>query len=72
MRGSVLYVYFQPLKYQFFDDGEGGLINNDNVTLSLWYTAVPNAGILAMWPAIGSHTIAFGGMASKYLFFFAQ
>jgi len=55
----------KPLKYQFFDDGAKGLLNNDNVTLTMWYNTVPNAGMLPLVPAIGSHKIGFGEYASK-------
>ena len=52
----------KPLKYQFFDDGEGGLLNNDNVTLSMWYNTVPNAGMLPLVKAIGGSVIQFEGI----------
>lgn len=56
----------KPLKYQFFDDGKGGLVNNDNVTLSMWYNTVPNAGLLPLVPALGSTKIAFAGEWSNF------
>ena len=62
---SQLDTVFQPLKYQFFDDGAKGLLNNDDVTLTMWYNTVPNAGMLPLVPAIGSHKIGFGEYASK-------
>jgi hypothetical protein len=58
---SKLNLKRKPLKYRFFDDGQGGLVDNDNVTLSLWYNTVPNAGILPLVKAIGGQTIGFAG-----------
>ena len=51
----------KPLKYRFFDDGKGGLVDNDNVTLSLWYNTVPNAGLLPLVKAIGGSKVEFPG-----------
>merc|ERR1711990_20750 len=64
---SKLSLKRKPLKYQFFDDGEGGLVNNDNVTLSMWYNTVPNAGMLPLVKAIGGSVIQFTDYSSKRL-----
>ena len=58
---SKLSLKRKPLKYRFFDDGQGGLVNNDNVTLSMWYNTVPNAGMLPLVKAIGGSNIEFAG-----------
>jgi len=55
----------KPLKYRFYDDGQGGLVNNDNITLSMWYNTVPNAGMLPLVKAIGDTKIAFAEYSSK-------
>lgn len=60
---SKLSLKRKPLKYRFFDDGQGGLLNNDNVTLSMWYNTVPNAGMLPLVQAMGGAKIAFAGIA---------
>ncbi|XP_053994086.1 signal peptidase complex subunit 3 [Hylaeus anthracinus] len=45
-------------KYYFWDDGNG-LRGNKNVTLTLSWNIIPNAGLLPCVNAIGSHTFAF-------------
>ena len=62
---SKLNLKRKPLKYQFFDDGKGGLVNNDDIKLSMWYNTVPNAGLLPLVPAIGNTTIGFQEYAGK-------
>ncbi|CAG0884100.1 unnamed protein product [Darwinula stevensoni] len=45
-------------KYYFFDDGNG-LKGNDNVTLTLRWNVIPNAGYLPLTTGSGSHSFAF-------------
>ncbi|KAK0098140.1 hypothetical protein PV326_010839 [Microctonus aethiopoides] len=45
-------------KYYFWDDGNG-LKGNNNVTLTLSWNIIPNAGLLPSVSAFGSHTFAF-------------
>ncbi|XP_050576403.1 signal peptidase complex subunit 3 [Bombus affinis] len=45
-------------KYYFWDDGNG-LRGNKNVTLTLSWNIIPNAGLLPSVNAFGSHTFAF-------------
>lgn len=44
--------------YYFWDDGEG-LRGNKNVTLTLSWNVVPNAGTLPIIRGSGSHTFGF-------------
>ncbi|XP_047004422.1 signal peptidase complex subunit 3 [Schistocerca americana] len=46
------------LKYYFSDDGNG-LRGNKNVTLTLSWNIIPNAGLLPSVSAIGNHTFSF-------------
>ncbi|XP_075234503.1 signal peptidase complex subunit 3-like [Lycorma delicatula] len=45
-------------KYYFWDDGSG-LKGNNNVTLSLSWNIIPNAGFLPSIFAIGKHVFQF-------------
>lgn len=45
-------------KYYFWDDGNG-LRNNKNVTLTLAWNVIPNAGTLPKIRGIGTHTFEF-------------
>lgn len=51
------------LKYYFKDNG-AGLIGNDNVTFTLHWNVVPNAGQLSLWP--GKNSIALK-MPTQYM-----
>jgi len=44
------------MKYYFKDTG-AGLIGNDNVTVTLHWNVVPNAGQLSLWPGKSSYTL---------------
>jgi len=67
MRGekSNLRIMNKPLKYKFFDDGAGGLKENSDIKLTLYYNTVPNAGLLRVVKAIGGTSFALGDYASK-------
>jgi len=47
-------------KYYFWDDGNG-LRANKNITLSLHWNVIPNAGLLPIVASHGLHTFAFPG-----------
>lgn len=55
---QLLNLRSEGLKYYFKDDGHG-LIGNDNVTLTLHWNVVPNAGQLSLWPGKGSYKVPF-------------
>lgn len=60
LRGENAVLDFKNMntKYYFWDDGNG-LIGNKNITLTLSWNIIPNAGLLPAVKAIGSHTFAF-------------
>lgn len=60
LRGDNAVLDFKNIntKYYFWDDGNG-LRGNKNVTLTLYWNIIPNAGLLPSVKAIGSHTFAF-------------
>ncbi|RLU22697.1 hypothetical protein DMN91_004975 [Ooceraea biroi] len=60
LRGDNAVLDFKNMntKYYFWDDGKG-LRGNKNVTLTLSWNIVPNAGLLPSVNALGSHTFAF-------------
>lgn len=55
---AVINVKHEHPKYYFWDDGNG-LLGNDNVTLSLNWNVIPNAGILPLWPSTNTHKLVF-------------
>lgn len=59
-RGDYAVLNFKNMntKYYFWDDGNG-LRGNKNVTLTLSWNIIPNAGLLPSITAHGSHTFAF-------------
>ncbi|KAI4492044.1 hypothetical protein M0802_010169 [Mischocyttarus mexicanus] len=60
LRGDNAVLDFKNMntKYYFWDDGNG-LRGNKNVTLTLSWNIIPNAGLLPSINAIGVHTFAF-------------
>ncbi|KAI4491628.1 hypothetical protein M0804_003020 [Polistes exclamans] len=60
LRGDNAVLDFKNMntKYYFWDDGNG-LRGNKNVTLTLSWNIIPNAGLLPSINAIGAHTFAF-------------
>ncbi|CAG5075109.1 hypothetical protein G9C98_000906 [Cotesia typhae] len=60
LRGDNAVLDFKNVntKYYFWDDGNG-LKGNKNVTLTLSWNIIPNAGLLPSVNAFGSHTFAF-------------
>ncbi|KAG5308116.1 SPCS3 peptidase, partial [Acromyrmex insinuator] len=60
LRGDNAVLDFKNMntKYYFWDDGKG-LRGNKNVTLTLSWNIIPNAGLLPSVNALGSHTFAF-------------
>ncbi|XP_066585877.1 signal peptidase complex subunit 3 [Prorops nasuta] len=60
LRGDNTVLDFKNIntKYYFRDDGNG-LRGNKNVTLSLAWNIIPNAGLLPSVSAIGGHTFEF-------------
>lgn len=60
LRGDNAVLDFKNMnsKYYFWDDGNG-LRGNKNVTLTLSWNIIPNAGLLPSVSALGSHTFAF-------------
>ncbi|XP_031843448.1 signal peptidase complex subunit Spase22-23 [Nomia melanderi] len=60
LRGDKAALEFKTMntKYYFWDDGNG-LRGNKNVTLTLSWNIIPNAGLLPGVNAYGSHTFAF-------------
>ncbi|XP_023288191.1 signal peptidase complex subunit 3 isoform X2 [Orussus abietinus] len=60
LRGDNALLDFQNVntKYYFWDDGHG-LRGNKNVTLTLSWNIIPNAGLLPSVSATGSHKFAF-------------
>ncbi|CAK9805423.1 Signal peptidase complex subunit 3 [Anthophora quadrimaculata] len=60
LRGDNAVLDFKNMntKYYFWDDGNG-LRGNKNVTLTLSWNIIPNAGLLPSVNALGSHTFAF-------------
>ncbi|XP_043516917.1 signal peptidase complex subunit 3 [Frieseomelitta varia] len=60
LRGDKTVFNFKNMntKYYFWDDGNG-LRGNKNVTLTLSWNIIPNAGLLPSVNAFGSHTFAF-------------
>ncbi|KAH0555341.1 hypothetical protein KQX54_017765 [Cotesia glomerata] len=60
LRGDNAVLDFKNVntKYYFWDDGNG-LKGNQNVTLTLSWNIIPNAGLLPSVNAFGSHTFAF-------------
>ena len=60
LRGDKAVLDFKNMntKYYFWDDGNG-LRGNKNVTLTLSWNIIPNAGLLPSINALGSHTFAF-------------
>lgn len=60
LRGDNAVLDFKNMntKYYFWDDGNG-LRGNKNVTLTLSWNIIPNAGWMPSISAIGSHTFAF-------------
>ncbi|GLV35185.1 Spase 22/23-subunit [Carabus blaptoides fortunei] len=60
LRGENAILDFKNMntKYYFWDDGNG-LRANNNVTLTLSWNIIPNAGLLPNIPAFGSHTFKF-------------
>ncbi|KAF3430750.1 hypothetical protein E2986_11823 [Frieseomelitta varia] len=65
LRGDKTVFNFKNMntKYYFWDDGNGLrnilLLGNKNVTLTLSWNIIPNAGLLPSVNAFGSHTFAF-------------
>jgi len=60
LRGDNAVLDFKNMntKYYFWDDGKG-LRGNKNVTLTLSWNIIPNAGLLPSVNALGSHTFPF-------------
>jgi len=60
LRGENAVLDFKNMntKYYFWDDGNG-LRGNNNVSLTLSWNIIPNAGLLPNIPAFGSHTFKF-------------
>ncbi|KAL2720081.1 Signal peptidase complex subunit 3 [Vespula squamosa] len=60
LRGDNAVLDFKNMntKYYFWDDGNG-LRGNKNVTLTLSWNIIPNAGLLPSVNAVGLHTFAF-------------
>nr|QBH72890.1 microsomal signal peptidase 23 kd subunit [Embidopsocus sp. OG11151] len=60
LRGENAVLDFKNMntKYYFWDDGNG-LKGNKNVTLTLSWNIIPNAGLLPSILAIGSHSFKF-------------
>uniref|UniRef100_S4PYE5 Signal peptidase complex subunit 3 n=2 Tax=Pararge aegeria TaxID=116150 RepID=S4PYE5_9NEOP len=60
LRGENALLDFKNMntKYYFWDDGNG-LKGHNNVTLSLSWNIIPNAGLLPNIPAIGQHSFKF-------------
>ncbi|GAB1865505.1 Signal peptidase complex subunit 3 [Camponotus japonicus] len=60
LRGDNAALDFKNMntKYYFWDDGKG-LRGNKNITLTLSWNIIPNAGLLPSVSALGSHTFAF-------------
>lgn len=60
LRGDNAVLHFKDMntKYYFWDDGTG-LRGNKNVTLTLSWNIIPNAGLLPRVKALGSYTFAF-------------
>lgn len=60
LRGDNAVLDFKNMntKYYFWDDGNG-LRGNKNVTLTLSWNIIPNAGLLPSVDAYGSHTFLF-------------
>ncbi|KAL7647453.1 UNVERIFIED_CONTAM: hypothetical protein RMT77_001049 [Armadillidium vulgare] len=55
---ALIKIKNEPLKYYFWDDGNG-LLGHKNVTLYLSWNIIPNAGTLPRWVGTGTHRLTF-------------